>query len=87
MASPILVPPLGSPNQDMKVSLWLTRVGEPVVTGDRVVELLIPGITFDVEAPCSGILIACECQPGEAVREGKILGWIDPNLKNDVDAA
>ncbi len=85
MATPILVPPLGSPSQDLKVSLWLTRVGEQVVTGDRVVELLIPGITFDVESPCSGTLISCECQTGETVREGNILGWVDQTLNKQAD--
>ncbi len=77
MAIPIVVPPMGCPNQDLTVSLWLTRVGEQVAKGDRVVELLIPGITFDVESPCSGTITACEYQPGAEVREGKVLGWIE----------
>lgn len=77
MATPILVPHLSSVDQKFKVSLWLSRVGEQVLTGDRVVELLIPGITFDVEAPCSGTIVSCDCQPGAEVREGSVLGWID----------
>ncbi|QDT96390.1 lipoyl domain-containing protein [Gimesia aquarii] len=77
MATPILVPHLGSADQKLKVSLWLSRVGEQVLIGDRVVELLIPGITFDVEAPCSGTVVSCDCQPGAEVCEGSVLGWID----------
>lgn len=77
MRSPILVPQLGCAGQDLKFSLWLSRVGEQVVAGDRIVELLIPGVTFDVESPCSGIIVSCEYQPGATVREGCVLGWIE----------
>ena len=78
MATPILVPTVNSSSQPLKVSLWLTHAGESVATGDRVVELLIPGVTFDVEAPCAGMIISCECQPGVEVTTGMILGWIEP---------
>lgn len=77
MRSPILVPQLGCAGQYLKLSLWLSRVGEQVITGDRIVELLIPGITFDVESPCSGIIVSCEFQSGAKVREGSVLGWIE----------
>ncbi|QDV52330.1 lipoyl domain-containing protein [Gimesia fumaroli] len=78
MTTPIIVPALGTVNQRLTVSLWLTRVGEQVSAGDRVVELLMPGVTFDIESPCTGTVIACECQPGTEVEEGTVLGWIDP---------
>ncbi len=77
MATPILVPLLESNDQKLTVSLWLTRVGEEVARGDRVVELLIPGVTFDVAAPCSGTLAQYECHSGEEVHEGTVLGWIN----------
>ncbi|WP_298865512.1 biotin/lipoyl-containing protein [uncultured Gimesia sp.] len=78
MTTPIVVPPMGCPNQDLTVSLWLARVGEQVIAGDRVVELLMPGIIFDVESSCSGTIASYECQPGTKVREGNVLGWIEP---------
>ncbi|QDT44173.1 branched-chain alpha-keto acid dehydrogenase subunit E2 [Gimesia alba] len=78
MPTPIVVPSLGNVNRQLKVSLWLTRAGEQVVSGDRVVELLMPGVTFDVESPCTGTVIACECQPGVEVEAGTVLGWIEP---------
>jgi len=52
-------------------------VGEQVIAGDRVVELLTPGITFDVESPCSGTLSSSECPSGTEVRERTVLGWIE----------
>ncbi len=77
MATPIVVPPMGCPNHDLTVSVWLARAGEQVLAGDRVVELLMPGITFDVESTCSGTIASCECLPGAKVREGNVLGWIE----------
>lgn len=80
MVTPILVPAVGCANQKLIVSLWLARAGEPIIAGDRVVELLIPGITFDVEAPCSGMIASCECPSGTEVQEGKVLGWIEQDI-------
>ena len=78
MPTPIIVPLLGKGNRRLTVSLWLARVGEEVAAGDRVVELLMPGVTFDVESHCAGTVIACECQAGVEVEEGTVLGWIEP---------
>ncbi|WP_417388863.1 lipoyl domain-containing protein [Gimesia sp.] len=78
MPTPILVPPVISSPRPLKVSLWLTHAGEEVASGDRVVELLIPGVTFDVEAPCAGTIVSCECQAGAEVSTGMVLGWIEP---------
>ena len=83
MSSPILVPQLECEDQRLSVSLWLMRVGEEVNQGDRIVELLIPGVTFDVAAPCSGILASCDCRPGDEVHEGAVLGWINSPGENE----
>ncbi|WP_417385903.1 biotin/lipoyl-containing protein [Gimesia sp.] len=86
MSTPILVPSVNSSTQPLKVSLWLTHAGEEVTSGDRVVELLIPGVTFDVEAPCAGRIVSCECQAGAEVTTGMVLGWIEPlNSETDLD--
>lgn len=84
MATPILVPALGCLNQKLTVSVWLVRAGEPVMSGDRVVELLTPGVTFDVEAPCSGTFSAFDCAPGTEVKEGTVLGWIEQADSDEV---
>ena len=85
MPTPITVPPVENQNQKLTVSLWLTRTGEPVNRGDRVVELLIPGVTFDVAAPCSGTLSGCECRTGDEVHEGTVLGWIESSEASQPD--
>jgi len=87
MSTPILVPALNKTDQRLTLSLWLTRVGEEVSQGDRIAELLIPGVTFDVAAPCSGKLVVCECRSGDEVKEGTVLGWMDCHEPDSFESA
>ena len=76
MSSPIRVPDLGV-NDGIRLTAWLVEVGDAVLRGDRLVELLIPGVTFDVSAETDGTLIG-KTQPLNAVvAVGDTLGWID----------
>lgn len=71
---PITAPELGSDR--VVFSLWQVRVGERVMEGDRVAELLIPGAIFDVPAPVSGTLVERAAQPGDAIVTGQVLGTV-----------
>lgn len=76
----ILVPELGlDPADEITVSCWLVSQGDEVVEGDRLVELLIGEITFDVPSPASGVLNRVIAEPDEAVAPGAILGEIELN--------
>jgi len=75
---PIFVPDLGSGDEPMRVALWLLDVGLPVVAGERLVELILPGITFDVTAPCDGVLCEIRRQERQPTHIGDILGHISP---------
>ena len=74
----IALPELGVEQQPLRVGAWLTEMGETVVAGDPVVEVMINGIVFDVEAPVSGILRRCERLDGDGTEVGETLGWIEP---------
>ena len=74
---PISLPDLGANDQPIRVSTWLTQIGEEVVAGDPVVEVLLKGITFDVAAPVSGQLRRIDCFENDAVRPGDNLGWLE----------
>lgn len=76
---PITLPDLGAGAQSVRVSTWLTQIGEEVVAGDPIVEVLIPGVTFDVESPVSGMLLRIDCFENELVTTGDALGWIETN--------
>ncbi len=71
---PITVPELGSDR--ITFSLWHVAVGEHVTDGDRLAELLIPGATFDVPAPVTGVVAERLAQPGDSIRTGQTLGTI-----------
>ena len=77
MLVPLLVPEVGVSSETLRLSTWLVSLGEEVVTGDRMVELLIPGMTFDVEAPVSGRLVRQEKHREAALAAGDRLGWIE----------
>lgn len=73
---PIVLPPLGV--EAGRFSLWYVRPDEAVAEGDRVAEVLIPGVTIDVAAPTTGVLRERLALPGDAVRVGQTLGLIEP---------
>ncbi len=74
MRSPIVVPNLGTP--ELVVSVWYVKPGEAVYEGDRVVELLLGGATFEIAAPCSGTLTEQSARPDDCVTVGQVVGYI-----------
>lgn len=74
---PITLPELGAGEQLVRVSTWLTQIGEEVSAGDAVVEVLLRGMTFDVEAPSSGRLRRIGCFENDVIATGDTLGWIE----------
>ncbi len=75
MRSPIIMPDLGG--GPVILSAWLARPGERVYAGDRVVEVLLEGATFDVPAPVSGLLQEKRAWPDDVLKPGQILGDIE----------
>ena len=74
---PIALPELGANDQPIRVSTWLTQIGEEVVAGEAIVEVLLKGITFDVAAPVSGQLRRIDRFENDAIRPGDVLGWLE----------
>ena len=83
METPIRLPVLGSGQSDLSVSCWLIDTGDEVAAGDRVVELLTAGMTFDVSAPICGRLTRIEKPFDSPVAVGDILGWSDPETPDE----
>ena len=78
MGSPIRLPEIGAGNSSLSVSCWLVNTGDFLDQGDRVVELVTAGSTFDVSAPVAGRLARIDKPLDTAVAVGDILGWIEP---------
>ena len=74
----VFAPDLGSA-EPIRVGGWLVEVGETVREGDRLVELLLPGLTFDVAAPATGRMVEVVASANGSVRAGDVLGRIEPD--------
>lgn len=83
MATPIVLPDLGTDEEPIRLSGWLAEPGDPVISGDSVAEVLLQGITFAVAAPESGVFTQIETPLDAIVAPGDVLGWIEPETTED----
>ena len=75
MRTDIRLPELGA--DPAVVSVWFADPGETVYEGDRLVEILVGGATFDVSSPATGRLIGKLALPDDPVLPGQVLGVMD----------
>lgn len=75
MQTPIILPELGA--EPVRLSLWFAAPGDLVFEGDRLVEVLMAGATFDVSAPATGRLLERRAWPRDLLRPGQILGVME----------
>ncbi|MEY3206187.1 MAG: hypothetical protein RLZZ21_2518 [Planctomycetota bacterium] len=66
----LMAPDFGMGSVPVAVSVWLVAEGQPVVEGDRVVELVCGGATVDLEAPVTGRLVRHCVEEDELVTAG-----------------
>lgn len=77
MAIDITVPQLGESIVEATVVQWFKQEGEPVTTGEALLELETEKVTLEVNANDSGVLVRIERAAGEDVRIGDLLGVLD----------
>ena len=75
----IRVPELGDQAGPARVSSWLVSSNERVSSGDRLVELAIPGVTVNVSATNDGTVEQIVLGEGSPVTSTTVLGWIRPS--------
>jgi len=85
MPTPVLVTDQGTEEAVVRVSCWFVEPGDVVEAGDRIAELMLPGITFDVPSPSAGIVSGIEQSAGAIVHVGDVLGWIAQWKPNETD--
>ncbi len=81
MRTEILLPELGA--APAVVSVWFADPGEAVYEGDRLVEILVGGATFDVSSPATGRLIGKMALPNDPVLPGQVLGIVEVEKPED----
>ena len=75
MRTEIVLPEIGA--GPARLSLWFADLGDEVYEGDRLVEVRVPGATFDVPAPASGRLAERRAHPDDPLAPGQVLGVVD----------
>ncbi|HEV3081819.1 MAG TPA: biotin/lipoyl-containing protein [Gemmataceae bacterium] len=75
MQAEIIMPEVGADSTTL--SVWFADVGEAVFEGDRLVEVVVGGATFDVPAPATGRLAEKRILPDDPLRPGQVLGLIE----------
>jgi pyruvate/2-oxoglutarate dehydrogenase complex dihydrolipoamide acyltransferase (E2) component len=71
----ILLPDVGA--APVVLSAWFADPGDAVFEGDRLVEVLVGGATFDVSSPATGRLAAKQARPNERLEPGQVLGFVE----------
>jgi pyruvate/2-oxoglutarate dehydrogenase complex dihydrolipoamide acyltransferase (E2) component len=75
MRAPIILPELGA--GPVKLSVWFADPGDVVFEGDRLVEVLVNGATFDVPSPATGRLVEKHALPNDPLKPGQVLGTVE----------
>lgn len=79
MRRKLVLPELGLPH--LTVSVWLVERGQKVAAGERVVEVLSDGVTVDLPAPVSGVLVKQLVSEDDPIVVGQTLAWIEDESK------
>ena len=74
MRSRVELPDLGFPQP--RLSVWYARVGDFVLEGERLVEILGDGATVDLPAPETGTLVERHAQLDDVLVSGQLLAVI-----------
>ena len=87
MPTRIIVPHLDANIVDVTVTAWRKAIGDRVDPGEIVAELTTDKATFDLEAPCAGILLEILASEKSVVPSGFILALLGEPGEVDPDAA
>ena len=75
MRKPVVLPELGAANA--KLSVWFVSPGDVVYAGDRLVEIMVDGATFDITSPVTGRFAETCALPDDLVNPGQTLGIVE----------
>lgn len=80
MHSRVVLPDVGSPRP--RLSVWYVRVGDTVLAGERLVEILIDNATIDIPAPDTGRVAEFHARIDDVLTPGQILATIETAFAN-----
>jgi pyruvate/2-oxoglutarate dehydrogenase complex dihydrolipoamide acyltransferase (E2) component len=81
MSTPVLLPELGV--ERIQLSLWFAEPGDLVFEGERLVEVVTVGATFDVPSPATGRLLERHAWPRDFLTPGQLLGIVEADSSDE----
>ncbi len=72
----VFLPDLGENIEEATISYWHCQEGDQVEPGLDIVEVTTEKATFNVSAPCAGVIIECRTAEGTTVHSGDVLAVI-----------
>ncbi|MFZ7131538.1 MAG: dihydrolipoyl dehydrogenase [Eubacteriales bacterium] len=76
MATEIIMPKAGMDMEEGTVIKWLKNEGDPVKTGEPLLEILTDKVNMEVEAEVSGTLLKITADEGEVLPVFTVIGYI-----------
>ena len=76
MLTEICVPEIRQSESKPSIGRWFKQVGDPVSTGEPLVEIETGGKTIELQSPINGSLSEIHFRDGEYVRPGDVVGTI-----------
>ena len=77
MTIELRLPNLDLPGAAISASCWHAQVGQRVIEGDRLLEVLAGDAIVDLPAPASGKLIERTVQADDVLHVGQVLALIE----------
>ncbi|HLJ10175.1 MAG TPA: lipoyl domain-containing protein [Planctomycetaceae bacterium] len=79
----IPLPDLGTGGEPVHVSAWFVEPGDTVEAGERILEVVVPGVTCDVCSPASGTIIRLAKAIDAPALPGEVVAWLAPSASTD----
>ena len=76
MATAVRMPPIAADTHEGTLIRWAAIPGTAVERGDLLAEVETAKTIMEVEAPCSGVLLATVPAEGSDIMVGALLAWI-----------
>ena len=74
----LCLPDLDLPGAPITVTAWHAKVGQRVVEGDRLIEIVAGDVTVDLSAPATGTLVERRVRIDDHLTIGQVLARIQP---------
>ena len=71
------MPELGNEVTEAQIDMWLKAVGDEVSSGDEIVAVTTPKVSFELEAPESGTIAEILVEEDAVVAVGTVLAIIE----------